>query len=61
MQQANLIHTKAQQSNDIVYSLGEKLGEFRGNLNWWHHFLLCLVAALMIFKEKKSSRHVWEQ
>lgn len=29
MQQENLIHAKAQQSNNILYLLGEKLGEFR--------------------------------
>lgn len=52
MQQENLTHAKAQQSTDILYSLGEKLGEFRGNLNCWHHLLLCLVVALMICKEK---------
>lgn len=52
MQQENLTHAKAQQSTDILYSLGEKLGEFRGNLNCWYHLLLCLVMALMICKGK---------
>lgn len=29
MQPENLAHAKAPQSNDILYTLGEKLGEFR--------------------------------
>lgn len=54
MQQENLIHTKAQQSNDIMYSLEEKLGEFRGNLNWLTPVSFMLSCSFNDFQRKKN-------